>query len=98
MPPLPWKTLTSREVYRNKWIRVREDLAEMPNGRTTIYGVCEIGVARSVEHERTHPVAADRPQCRLSLDGRHERTTASLQSKSTSSSTPMSDMRECRPL
>jgi ADP-ribose pyrophosphatase len=38
-----WKTLTSREVYRNKWMRLREDLAEMPDGRTTIYGVCEFG-------------------------------------------------------
>ncbi len=43
MPPLPWKTLSSREVYRNKWMRLREDIAEMPNGRTTIYGVCEFG-------------------------------------------------------
>lgn len=43
MPPQPWKTLSSREVYRNPWIRVREDIAEMPNGQTTIYGVCEFG-------------------------------------------------------
>ncbi len=43
MPPLPWKTLSSREVYRNPWMRLREDLAEMPNGRTTVYGVCEFG-------------------------------------------------------
>ena len=43
MPPQPWKTISTREVYKNKWIRVREDLAEMPNGRTTIYGVCEFG-------------------------------------------------------
>lgn len=43
MPPQPWKTLSTREVYKNSWIRVREDLAEMPGGRTTIYGVCELG-------------------------------------------------------
>ncbi|MEW5851857.1 MAG: NUDIX hydrolase [Myxococcota bacterium] len=43
MPPKPWKTLSTREVYRNKWMRLREDLAEMPDGRTTIYGVCEFG-------------------------------------------------------
>jgi ADP-ribose pyrophosphatase len=48
MPPSPWKTLTSREVYRNNWIRVREDVAELPNGRTTIYGVCELGRAVGV--------------------------------------------------
>jgi ADP-ribose pyrophosphatase len=43
MPPQPWKTLSTREVYKNNWIRVREDVAEMPSGRTTIYGVCEMG-------------------------------------------------------
>jgi 8-oxo-dGTP pyrophosphatase MutT (NUDIX family) len=43
MPPLPWKTLSTREVYRNRWIRVREDIAEMPNGKSTLYGVCEMG-------------------------------------------------------
>ena len=43
MPPLPWKTLTTREIYRNPWMRLREDVAELPNGRTTIYGVCEFG-------------------------------------------------------
>ncbi len=43
MLPKPWKTLSTREVYRNKWIRVREDVAELPNGRTTPYGVCVMG-------------------------------------------------------
>ena len=43
MPPQPWKTLDTREVYKNPWMRLREDVAEMPNGRTTIYGVCEFG-------------------------------------------------------
>ena len=43
MPPQPWKTLTTREIYKNKWMRLREDIAEMPNGKTTIYGVCEFG-------------------------------------------------------
>ncbi len=37
-----WKTRSSREVYRNPWIRVREDVAELPNGKTTIYGVVEM--------------------------------------------------------
>lgn len=41
MPPLPWKTLTTREIYKNKWMRLREDIAEMPNDKTTIYGVVE---------------------------------------------------------
>jgi ADP-ribose pyrophosphatase len=43
MPPLLWKTLSTREIYRNPWMRLREDIAEMPNGRTTLYGVCEFG-------------------------------------------------------
>ncbi len=41
MPPQPWRTLSTREVYRNNWMRLREDIAEMPDGRSTIYGVCE---------------------------------------------------------
>jgi len=36
---IPWKVLSTQPVYRNKWIGVREDLVEMPNGGTTIYGV-----------------------------------------------------------
>jgi ADP-ribose pyrophosphatase len=43
MPPEPWKTQSTREIYHNKWMRLREDIAEMPNGRTTVYGVCELG-------------------------------------------------------
>jgi ADP-ribose pyrophosphatase len=45
MPPKPWKTLSSRLVYENPWTRVREDIAEMPNGKTTLYGVVETGEA-----------------------------------------------------
>lgn len=41
MAPKNWKTLSSREVYKNPWMRLREDIAEMPNGKTTIYGVIE---------------------------------------------------------
>src|SRR5438093_11958453 len=36
-----WRTLSTREAYVNPWIRVREDVAEMPDGRTTLYGVIE---------------------------------------------------------
>jgi ADP-ribose pyrophosphatase len=43
MPPRPWKTLSSRPIYENKWMRLREDIAQLPNGDTTIYGVCEFG-------------------------------------------------------
>lgn len=43
MPPQPWKTLSSRVAYHNPWIRVREDMAEMPDGKTTLYSVVECG-------------------------------------------------------
>jgi ADP-ribose pyrophosphatase len=36
---IAWKRLTTRPVYQNKWISLREDLVQLPNGRTTIYGV-----------------------------------------------------------
>jgi len=39
----PWKTLKSRLVYQNPWTSVREDIAEMPDGNITIYGVVEAG-------------------------------------------------------
>lgn len=48
MPPKPWTTRESREVYRNKWISVREDIAELPDGRTTLYGVVTMGRAAGV--------------------------------------------------
>ena len=34
-------TLASREVYRNAWMRVREDAILRSNGRQGIYGVVE---------------------------------------------------------
>jgi ADP-ribose pyrophosphatase len=38
-----WKTLSSRPIYQNAWMSLREDIAEMPDGRTTIYGVVTFG-------------------------------------------------------
>lgn len=38
---MPWTTRSTRAVYENHWIRVREDIAELPDGRTTIYGVVQ---------------------------------------------------------
>jgi 8-oxo-dGTP pyrophosphatase MutT (NUDIX family) len=35
------RTLSSREVYRNPWLRVREDQIERSNGAPGIYGVVE---------------------------------------------------------
>jgi 8-oxo-dGTP pyrophosphatase MutT (NUDIX family) len=39
----PWKTLSTKLIYQNKWISLHEDLVELPNGRTTIYGVVTAG-------------------------------------------------------
>ena len=43
-----WTTRSSRAVYDNPWISVREDIAELPDGRTTLYGVVTIGEAVGV--------------------------------------------------
>lgn len=37
-----WSTISSREVYKNPWIRVREDRIVHPNGKEGIYGVVEV--------------------------------------------------------
>ncbi len=37
----PWTTLSTREVYSNPWIRVREDQVLNPSGGRGIYGVVE---------------------------------------------------------
>ncbi len=41
MPDLPIRTISSREVYRNHWTRVREDVIERSNGERGIYGVVD---------------------------------------------------------
>ena len=38
---MPWRTASTRPVYENRWITVREDIALLPDGRTTIYGVVQ---------------------------------------------------------
>lgn len=35
----PWRTLSTREVYDNNWIKVREDEVIRPDGELGIYGV-----------------------------------------------------------
>jgi len=35
------RTISSREVYRNRWTRVREDVIERTNGQRGIYGVVD---------------------------------------------------------
>lgn len=40
---VPWKTLSTRTIYGNRWLSLREDLVELPDRRTTIYGVVTCG-------------------------------------------------------
>ena len=35
----PWRTLSTRDVYDNPWVHVREDGVVRPDGREGIYGV-----------------------------------------------------------
>ncbi len=46
--PQPWRQLSRREVYRNPWITVVEDQAELPDGRTTQYGIVQCAGAVGV--------------------------------------------------
>jgi len=43
-----WKRLTSRPIYRNRWVELREDQVELPDGRTTLYGVVHSGSGECV--------------------------------------------------
>src|SRR5919197_325584 len=38
----PWKTLSSKFVYQNPWLRVREDRVVRPDGNEGLYGVVEL--------------------------------------------------------
>ncbi len=42
VPENPWRTQSSKIVYANPWIRVREDQVIRPDGAAGIYGVVEI--------------------------------------------------------
>jgi 8-oxo-dGTP pyrophosphatase MutT (NUDIX family) len=42
VPVNPWRTLSSRIAYENRWIRVREDQVIRPDGKPGIYGVVEL--------------------------------------------------------
>jgi 8-oxo-dGTP pyrophosphatase MutT (NUDIX family) len=38
----PWKTITTRTVYENPWLRLREDKVIRPDGSDGIYSVLEL--------------------------------------------------------
>jgi len=44
----PWKTLSSRTVYQNRWITVREDQVITPAGTAGIYGVVQAAHATGI--------------------------------------------------
>lgn len=51
----PWKVLSSREIYDNPWIRVKEDQVINPSGKPGIYGTVHfknkaIGIIPLDEH------------------------------------------------
>ncbi len=52
---IPWTTVSSRPIYENHWITVREDVARLPNGQTTVYGVVQcsecVGVLPFVDRD-----------------------------------------------
>jgi 8-oxo-dGTP pyrophosphatase MutT (NUDIX family) len=44
----PWRVNETREVYKNPWIRVREDAVTRPDGKPGIYGVVEFEPAVAI--------------------------------------------------
>jgi 8-oxo-dGTP pyrophosphatase MutT (NUDIX family) len=44
----PWKCLSSRTVYTNPWMTVREDQVVRPDGKPGIYGVVQTRIATGV--------------------------------------------------
>ncbi|MBD3223852.1 MAG: NUDIX domain-containing protein [Caldithrix sp.] len=64
----PWKTLSSKEIYKNQWLRLREDQVITPSGHNGIYGVVEakpaIAIVPLSENQDTYLVG----QYRYTLD------------------------------
>ncbi|MGH2370755.1 MAG: NUDIX domain-containing protein [Chloroflexota bacterium] len=56
----PWQVTGTREVYKNPWMRIREDQVIRPNGTPGIYGVVEftpaVGVVAMTPDERVYLV------------------------------------------
>jgi 8-oxo-dGTP pyrophosphatase MutT (NUDIX family) len=44
----PWKTLSTRHIYENPWLRLREDQVIRPDGKEGIYGVVDTRLAVGV--------------------------------------------------
>ncbi|MCC6933619.1 MAG: NUDIX hydrolase [Deltaproteobacteria bacterium] len=46
--PNPWKTLSSKIIYSNPWMQIREDQVIRPDGNSGIYGLVEARTATGV--------------------------------------------------
>ena len=44
----PWQLKTSRQVYKNPWLEIREDAVITPGGSDGIYGVVDTRIATAV--------------------------------------------------
>ena len=44
----PWKFISSKEIYKNPWLRLREDQVIRPDGEKGVYSVVETRVATGV--------------------------------------------------
>jgi len=60
----PWTRLSTRDIYRNPWIHLREDAVLRPDGNPGIYGVVEFS------HTAIGVVAVD-AEDRIVLVGQH---------------------------
>lgn len=56
----PWRKLSSRLIYENPWIRVREDQVIAPSGSAGVYGVVEaraaVGIVALTERNEVYLV------------------------------------------
>jgi len=66
-PLNPWRTLSSRVVYENPWITVREDQVIRPDGKPGIYSVVEIPASAGVVALDAHDQIALVSQWRYTL-------------------------------
>jgi 8-oxo-dGTP pyrophosphatase MutT (NUDIX family) len=52
----PWRTLSSRKIYQNRWLVLREDRVIRPDGKKSIYGVVEMrpscGIVAINDHDQ----------------------------------------------
>src|SRR4051812_1284322 len=60
----PWRVRTSREVYRNRWLRVREDNTLDPNGDPSRYAIVQcrpaVGIVAVTDDRQIHLVGQHR--------------------------------------